>query len=81
MTSHLSLLGAVELVGETALSAVLAVRVPRHEDTGATGRVGALSPESLDLSVRVDLVVLQDRHLDFFTVWEKEEGGSADSDA
>lgn len=37
-----------------------------HEDTGTTLRVRALATETLDLPVRVHLVVLEDGHLDFF---------------
>lgn len=49
----------VEGVGESALSAVLAVLVPGHEDASSAGLGGALSSETLDLAVRVDLVVSQ----------------------
>ena len=58
-------LGALlEGVGETTFTTSLPVLVPCHEDTGTTGRSGALSSESLDLAVRSDLVVLEDSHLD-----------------
>lgn len=53
-----------ELVGETALAAVLTVLVERHEDTSAALGGRALAAQTLDLAVRVDLIVLQDRHLD-----------------
>lgn len=48
----------------TASSAGLPVGVPCHEDTGTAGVLGALSPQALDVSIRVDLVVLEHRHLD-----------------
>lgn len=38
--------------------------MPSHEDTGTALGLRALSPQSLDLAVRVDLVVLEDGHLD-----------------
>jgi hypothetical protein len=47
-----------------ALSAGLPVLVPGHEDTGTTGGLGAFSTETLDTALRVDLVVLEDGHLD-----------------
>ena len=51
-------------VGQTALSARLPVLVPSHEDTRTTSGLGALSSETLDTALRVDLVVLEDGHLD-----------------
>mgnify|MGYP006950209117 CR=1 FL=1 len=38
--------------------------MPSHEDTGTTGGLGAFSSQSLDTALRVDLVVLEDGHLD-----------------
>jgi len=38
--------------------------VESHEDTGTALSAGALTTETLDLAVGIDLVVLQDRHLD-----------------
>ena len=38
--------------------------MPSHEDTGTTGGLGALPSETLDAALRVDLVVLEDGHLD-----------------
>lgn len=49
--------------GETALSAVLAVEVVGHEDTGTARLVGALASQARDLAVAVDLVVLQHSQL------------------
>jgi hypothetical protein len=48
----------------TTLSTALPVLVPSHEDTGTTGGLGALPSETLDAALRVDLVVLEDGHLD-----------------
>lgn len=47
-----------------ALAASLPVLVPSHEDTSTAGGRRALTPESLDLAVGSDLVVLEDGHLD-----------------
>lgn len=61
--ASLSLSLLVEHVGETALSAVLAIVVRSHEDTSTTLSLGALSPEAGDLSVVIHLVVLEDGEL------------------
>jgi len=62
---HLSSLALLlEDVGQTAASAVLTVVVPGHEDTGAAGRGGALTTETGDLAVTIDLVELEDGQLD-----------------
>ena len=39
-----------------------------HEDAGAALGGGALAAEALDLAVGVDLVVLEDRHLDLLAL-------------
>ena len=39
-----------------------------HENAGAAGGRRALAAEALDLAVRVDLVVLEDRHLDLLAL-------------
>jgi hypothetical protein len=39
-----------------------------HEDASAALGSRALTTETLDLAVRVDLVVLQDRHLDLLAL-------------
>ena len=39
-----------------------------YEDTSTAFRAGALATETLDLAIRVDLIVFQDRHLDFFAL-------------
>ena len=39
-----------------------------YEDTGTALSAGALTTETLDLAVGVDLVVLQDRHLDLLAL-------------
>ena len=38
-----------------------------HEDTGPALSTRALATKALDLAVGIDLIVLQDRHLDFLT--------------
>jgi hypothetical protein len=38
--------------------------VPSHKDTGTTSGLRALPSETLDAALRVDLVVLEDGHLD-----------------
>ena len=48
-------LGLVENVGEVAAAAVLAVKVSRHENAGAAILVGALTPQTGDLAVFVNL--------------------------
>lgn len=65
---RLSGLALLEDIGEVALAAVLAVLVPAHEDTSATGGVGALTAETSDLARLIDLVVLEDRQLDFLAL-------------
>jgi hypothetical protein len=57
------LFGLVENVGKVAASAVLAVVHSSHEDTSTALGLGALTPETLDLAVAVNLVVLKDREL------------------
>ena len=39
-----------------------------HEDASTTLGSGAFTTEALDLAVGLDLVVLQDRHLDLLTL-------------
>lgn len=53
-----------EGVGQTALAAVLAIFVEGHEGTSTTVGSGTFTAEALDRSIGLDLVVLQDRHLD-----------------
>ena len=55
----LLVLRLIKDVGEAALPAVLTVVVGGHEDAGATLLGRALSPQTVDLPVVVDLVVLQ----------------------
>jgi len=52
------------LISQTALAAVLTILVESHEDTRTTLSRRALATKTLDLSVGLHLVVLQDRHLD-----------------
>ena len=58
----------VEGATYSTLSTRLPVLVPGHEDTGTTGRLRALPSESLDAALRVDLVVLENGHLDLLSL-------------
>ena len=70
-------LGALlEHEGELALSAVLTVPVPAHKDTGTALRRGALTTEALDVAIAVDLVVLEDGHLDLLALVGDTLGGA-----
>ena len=51
-----------------ALATVLAIVVESHEDTSSALRGGAFATETFDLSVGLDFIVLQDRHLDLLTL-------------
>ena len=53
-----------EGVGQTALAAVLTILVEGHEDTGTTLSSGTFTAKALNFSVRFDLIILQDCHLD-----------------
>ena len=55
-------------VRQTTLAAVLTIVVESHEDASAALGRRALTTEAFDLSVRLNLVVLQDRHLDLLTL-------------
>ena len=55
----LFILGLIEDIGEATLAAILAVEHGGHEDTGSTFLGGTLAPQTVDLAVVVDLVVLQ----------------------
>ena len=56
-----------EGVGQTALAAVLTILVEGHENASATlGRT--FTTKALDLPVGLDLIVLQDCHLDLLTL-------------
>jgi len=57
-----------ECVGQTTLAAILAVVVESHEDTSTTLGRRAFTTEALDLAVGLDLVILQDCHLDLLTL-------------
>lgn len=50
--------------------------MPSHEDTSTAGGRRALTPESLDLAVGSDLVVLEDGHLDLLPLVLNLLGGS-----
>merc|ERR1712244_110574 len=60
----LFILGLVEDIGEAALAAILAIEHGSHEDTSSTLLGGTLAPQTVDLAVVVDLVVLQHSELD-----------------
>jgi hypothetical protein len=60
----LSFLTLLEDVGQTALSAVLTVVMPSHEDTSTALGVGALTTETGDLARLVNLVVLENGQFD-----------------
>merc|ERR1712173_281173 len=60
----LFILGLVEDIGEATLAAILAVEHGSHEDAGTTLLGGTLAPQTVDLAVVVDLVVLQHGELD-----------------
>jgi len=55
-------------VGQTTFATVGSVLVGSHEDTGTARWSRALSSQSLDLSIAVDLVVLEHRHLDLLSL-------------
>merc|ERR1719508_82880 len=59
----LLVLGLVEDIGQSALSAVLAVKMCSHKHTSSTLLGRALPPQTVDLAVVVDLVVLEDGQL------------------
>jgi len=58
----------LEGVGHMALATVLTVFMESHEDTSTALSVGALAAKTLDLPVRVHLVVFQDRHLNLLAL-------------
>ena len=57
-----------EGVGQTTLAAVLAILVEGHEDTSTTLGSRAFTAEALDLAIGLDLIVLQNRHLNLLTL-------------
>lgn len=46
-----------------------------YEDTSTAVGIGAFPPETLDLAIRLNLVVLQDRHLDLLALMLDALGG------
>merc|ERR1712025_838539 len=60
---HSFVLWFVENIREATFAAVLPVKVGRHENSSAALLRRALPPEPIDLSVVVNLVVLQHRQL------------------
>jgi len=56
-------LSVVELVGKVATSTVLTISHGSHEDTSTAISVWALAAETLNLSIAVDLVVLENSQL------------------
>ena len=57
-----------EGVGQTTLATVLTILMEGHENTCTALGSGAFAAKALDLSVGLDLVVLQNRHLDLLTL-------------
>ena len=57
-----------EGVCQAALATVLTILVEGHENTSTTLGGRAFTTEAFDLAVRLDLVVLQDSHLDLLTL-------------
>merc|ERR1712002_1233698 len=60
----LLVLGFVVDVGEAALSTVLSVEVRCHEDTGAAFLAGALTAQTGDLAILINLVEFEDSKLE-----------------
>jgi len=58
----------LERVRQTALATVLAVLVEGHKNTSPAGRRWALTTKTLDLAVRLHLVILEDGHLDLLAL-------------
>jgi len=58
----------LEGVGQATLATVLTVVVQCHEDTSSALSSGTFTTEALDLAIRVDPVVFQDRHLDLLAL-------------
>jgi hypothetical protein len=69
-------LALLEDVGQTALSAVLTVMMPSHEDTSTALGVGALTTETGDLARLVNLVVLENGQFDLLLLVLDLLGGS-----
>jgi len=63
-----SFFGLVEDVGETTFSAVLAIKMARHEGSSTTRLIGAFSSQTSDLAILINLVVLEDGQFDFFSL-------------
>lgn len=61
--SDCRLLGLIEDVGTVATAAVLAVVHSSHEDTSTALRLRALAPQTLNLAIAIDLVVLEHSEL------------------
>merc|ERR1719198_2917349 len=61
---HLLVLRLVEHVGEPALATVLTVEVGSHENSSTTLLSRALTTETVDLAIVINLVVLEDSQLD-----------------
>ena len=65
---NLLVLGLVEDVCEAALSTVLTVKVGGHEHTSSTVLIGALTAQTDDLAILIDLVEFEYRKLDLLLV-------------
>lgn len=72
------LLRFVKDISQVTLAAVLAVVHSSHEDTSSALLGRALPPQPLDLSVSINLVVLEDRQLGLLALVLDLLGGSVD---
>ncbi|ORX81402.1 hypothetical protein K493DRAFT_94900 [Basidiobolus meristosporus CBS 931.73] len=68
MNESLVLAFLLEDIGETALAAVLTVMMPGHEDTSTALGGRTFASETGDLTVLVDLVVLENSQLDLLVL-------------
>jgi len=68
----------VEDVGQVATTTVLTVRHSSHEDASAASVAGALSSQTLDVTVVADLVVLEDSQLGLLPLVLDLLGGAVD---
>ena len=50
------------------LPTVLAILVEGHKDSSTTLSSGAFTTEAFDFAIRLNLIVLQDRHLDLLAL-------------
>jgi len=62
------LLGVIENVGEMALATILAVGHSSHEDASTTSSSWTFSPQTFELTISINLKVLEDRELGFLSL-------------